>query len=338
MTLHNHMLAILLSGLLRTRPLADTVQRGRTSAAGNSAGRAVRQLSMLLGNAATQELRALGLGQLLTLLASPAWLESRVSVLARQRAFQVKPEQRAAWAEPVGISGGNDSTLRGVPGGAAGGAVALYLAEGIGVRSASAEVRDSAAWRALAQAATSFERPAGPIVGALEALSETGPRDVSRSSGEAAVRREFAAELAWLGTTDGQRAVAGLEAPMVAIEAPDPGFAAANAAIQRARAARQIGPVTPLTPFTPAGRLRPLPRFVPIVQVEEPGPDLSDQRGAANAEGEAPEGQPAPEGEPAPDPADAPAKTTKKKTRSGLWTGLGLTAGGVTLLALLRRR
>lgn len=332
MTLRNHMLAILLSGWIRTRPLVDTVMRDRTSAAGNSAGRTVRQLSMLLGNAATQELRTLGFGPLLTLLASPAWLESHVSTLARQRAFEVKPDQRAAWAEPIGISGGNDSTLRGVPGGAAGRVVALYLAEGIGVHYASPEVRNGVAWRGLAQASTAFERPARPIVGALEVLSDTGPRDVSRASGEAAVRREFAAELAWLSTPDGQRAIAGLEAPMVAIEAPDPGVSAAIEAIDRAAEARQIGRITPIQA---PGRVQLLPRFVPILQVEpdlvsDPGPDLSDQLGANRTEGEAPDAADAPVEE-------APAKTTKKK-RSGLWTGLGLTAAGATLLAWLKGR
>jgi hypothetical protein len=329
--LRDAMLALLMAGWLRVRPVTDAVQRGRTSPAGREAALTVRQLSTLLGNALVADMRRLGFESLLILLSSPAWLESRVSERARRMAFRVQAPEREAWARPRPIDVGNDGELRGVPGGGAITAVALFQREGFAANQpASGAIRQIAAWRALVQGSQAFERPASAIVGGLEVLIANGGTVKDRVRAEQAVRREYAAELRWLSTADGQRAIAGrrLEVPTVAI----PEFDDAVGAIRDAINNRPTVPVGTPRLRSPGG----FPPFTPGEREADAGwvvvDDVSDRLeievndDAARNEGQAD----TPEA-----PADAPEQ--KKSGTAGMWLG-GLFAAGLGLTAWTRWR
>lgn len=312
------MLALLTAGWLRVRNVADPAYRDRSSAAGVEAAQTVRRLSMLLGNVLTADMQA-DFAPLLVLLSSPEWVRSGVSQRSRMVAFDIRaavdPSRVEAWAQPLGLDGGSDGMLRGIPGGEAARAVLLYMQASVGQRSASNEIRDSNAWRALESAAPGFGRSASEFVGALEAIIAAGAVP-DRERGAAAIRAEYAAELEWLITPEGWRIVEGKSVNVRRVEVPDAGIESARAAIGQGFDARTL-----------PSAIRDIGRLAGRVPQAPSTPDL-DLGDANRSEGEAPAPAPAPEPEPAP--------RKKKKSRAGLVIGGVVTAAGV-LVALIKR-
>lgn len=206
MSVRDDMRRILEAGAVEVSRVADPVQRDRTSAAGQVAARTVRQLSMLLGNLLTADMIEQGFGPLLAFLASPRWLQwttwspspgQRGSQLAREARGDTLPADFDAWAQPVGLEGGDDATLRGVPGGGARAAVRLYLSESRTAVTGS-PVYQSWAYRMLNDASTAFARPAIAVINVLEGMADTG---AVRNPAQArqAVRAAYWSELNFLG-------------------------------------------------------------------------------------------------------------------------------------------
>ena len=293
MSVRDDMRRILEAGAMEAARVADPVQRDRTSAAGRVAARTVRQLSMLLGNLLTAEMVEQGFGPLLAFLASPRWLQwttwspapgERGSQLAREARGDTLPADFAEWARPVGLEGGDDSTLRGVPGGGARAAVRLYLSEGRTAVTGS-PVYQSWAYRVLDRASTSFARPAIALITVLEGMAETG-KVRNPAPARQAVRAAYWSELRFLGAQE-ERAV---EVEVIRVEVPRP-------------VAVPMGIARPRTDLDAALRVRPRgPVFVP-------GPRLDGQAPSTLNEGEAPDAAPAD----TPAPAEGAPTITKKK-------------------------
>lgn len=332
------MRTVLLTGWIRARPVTDIVRRDRNSAGGKVAVQALRTLWTLLGNAATQDMIRAGYGDLLFLLSSPVWLDTNpyVSQKASRAAFDQRG-RREAWAKPFGPQDGQDVGLKGAPGGEARAAVAIWLKAGAPFERVSLETLNGRAWIGLAEAYEAWPQRAAEVVAGIESVVATDGRMPDRAAATAAIQAEYGAELAWLVTPQGQRAVrqgqpaGALADRLIYIRAEVPTWASTEAAAALADAirARRLGAVYPIK----------RPGFVPLPP-RTGTPPLADL-GAARQEAEAPVAE-APVAEAPVDeaPAEAPKKTPKKKKkkRSGLWAGLGLTAAGATLLALLRRR
>lgn len=189
-------------------PESKRVRSDRLSPAGGIAADTVRRLWMLAGNGLTAEMVGLGLGDLLGLLSSPRWLENGATMRARGLAFDLGRARWDEWAQPTGLAGGGDASLRGVPGGAAVSAVNLYRRVR-GARPMGAELRATAPWAALASAADSWARAATPVIGLIATLSEArDPQGIANAQAAAdAVRAEFADELDYLRTAEGQQSV-----------------------------------------------------------------------------------------------------------------------------------
>ena len=226
-------------------PESDRVRSDRSSAGGRIAADTLRRLLMLVGNGLTAEMTAQGLGDLLGLLSSPSWLANRATIRARSLAFDIGRDRWDAWAQPVGMVGGGDSTMRGVPGGAAVSAVTVYR-QARAIRPMDAAQRATAAWSALASAADSWTRAAMPVVGLLTALSEGRDPDgiAAAQTAAAAVRRAFAEELEYLATPEGQQSTR----PVVVIDAEPAPFDQVLPTFGAAPILRRVPTLTGLTP------------------------------------------------------------------------------------------
>lgn len=332
MTLRDTMTALLMAGWLRVRPVTDPMIRDRASAGGAAAAITVRQLSMLLGNALTADMvqQRRDFDALLRLLSSAAWIEGRISQRARYVAFEIRaangPQEIAEWAQPWGLDGLNDGVLRGTPGGEARQAVMLYLRECIGQPAASAQIRQTAAWRAHLAASSGFERPASVFVGALEAMIAAGGVP-NRERGVAAIQREYAAELAWLRSDEGRQfALYAAPATMIAVQVPQLPDAS-RIALGQTFDVRDLP--------TSLGQPRAVPQLPAAIDLslgasgrlegEVGQPPLADEAPAA----------PPPAAPPAAEPE--PAKKKTKKKNSAALIGGALTAASL-LAAILKRK
>lgn len=320
----NALRALLLTGWIRARQVADPTRRERNSEGGRAAVRTLRSLWVLLGNAATRDMVAAGYADLLFLLSSPAWLDSRVSQKAIRAATAFRG-RRDEWAAPFGPDDGQDVGLKGTPGGEARAAVKIWLDAGAPFERASFDTTNSDAWAGLAQAYETWPQRAADVIAGLESFIAAGGRVPDRAAAEAAIWAEYGAELRFLATDDGQRLLAanGIRADRlladddrltyVRAEVPSKGTADAAAALADALNAR--GP----------GNARIIKR--PGV-VEWPLRDEADRRPGDLADlGDLLPGSNAQEGT----PADAPAPETpepKKTTKTN--TGAAKVAIGVT--------
>jgi hypothetical protein len=222
MSLRQQAHEILTAGAVEVSPLVDPVNRGRSSRAGQVAARVVRRLSMLLGNALVREMEGAGLRPLLAFVSSPQWVRWLGSRRSIDVAFSIRaasePERIPQWARPVGMDGGNDRDLRGVPGGDGARLVGIYRNAAISndVRSS---LDDGWAFKKLAQASTGFARPALVFLGHLEALS-AADRAAYVTQGVAAVRDAYADEAEWLTTLDGALFSRDAQAEVLPVQVP----------------------------------------------------------------------------------------------------------------------